>query len=1219
MRLFGWTRGSDVTGEGGTVNARQREDDPARERAEYLRALVDSVTPEEFSWQEAHYEQDSLQGRELLFLMANHEWVRATAEIIDIPRSDEIQARIKIGIDLGQITHEAFRDRRGPVWLPVSVLPPQPEQDRFEPDLFATVTDAAGNPVPMLPAVDLRHQMSAAMAEIIAKMAISHWPDPAGPESLVATREEYFLLSAAIYRMLRHDPKPTTGSTASKRADEPQRVRRARGRLLYLLDKYIDLLPDPDVTAKKEAPKESQFAPELVRRAVKVLEALTESVIVVVRMNFNRDDLAPSVLTVHVPNRRLDMVRKPRPRDPRIWRWAITPYGRLKIDMLLPTADADRQIQINLPEGISIDEPADKSTGQDGGEPTGKASRRKPSRPPSPRLDISVHEPPLLQDLSRSMEQIFPPADGKPPDVVKLPATLVPRFIVLVWQKSAQFLDMLRTKMKRNDTKDSPAPDAGDSDNIRSSVLERPFIDLARKKSAQALDMLRYYKVKAIDDQEDNDLEDVGPSDAGDDRSYPELQKLAEELGKAVDAPDDPITELKTAWQSYTEHRRYLFRRILTVGHKTLTVVARAGMIENVSQRATPKRAAIYVDLKVDDRDYFSTARSSAFMSLILMLGVLTFLVFWRFKPGSNAAIEGPAPEVLAIVLTLFVTIQAERIERPDRSTLRGQLFAMRNWLIAASVLPAITLALALAFRAEGSTAQYWAAGCILVQLAFLGLLWRRPERPDARTRIRNYRTFSTDPPDYHHFEALRSDYWRNTTGQALMIGRKAYGYVVWQKADPDQPGSPDLGPLLSWQDESKKNQESSNVLALLRSGTLDQAITFMVFRDKPATDWASSADNIKELDLHPDRLAPTDSVNSKVDVFVGFGRDEMLKIREHPLVSILETAKNKLIVLDVQLPVPSPVAKHGDKQWARIRVALRDADDIGRLSSFLSAVHSEMTGKQHAGHVVVVKAVRGGRRHVITGPAAGTVQVGDGNDEPVYTGDLDIVHDPATLSEKADDLTWRVLTICADARSNIESDIITQLAAVRERFDLTGFTYALLHGTAVMVLLVHDRQMAQQSGGTADLESELRGKPGLTKVQVLLDKQLSWAELGHATGYPMLRAGFRWQDRPRAFLNVLNSIKEGLSTELTSLQPNDWSISYAQAQVETGQVATGHLTIRMHLPAEKVNWSEDTMKEMGVAAAEEARKAALDSPDGLGPPENPLISIDRMMKPRSG
>ena len=68
-------------------------------------------------------------------------------------------------------------------------------------------------------------------------------------------------------------------------------------------------------------------------------------------------------------------------------------------------------------------------------------------------------------------------------------------------------------------------------------------------------------------------------------------------------------------------------------------------------------------------------------------------------------------------MLTLFATVQADRIERPDRSTLRGRLFAFGNWLIAASMLPAITLAVALAFQAHGRTAEFWAEGCIAAQI----------------------------------------------------------------------------------------------------------------------------------------------------------------------------------------------------------------------------------------------------------------------------------------------------------------------------------------------------------------------------------------------------------------------------------------------------------------------------------------------------------------------
>ena len=86
--------------------------------------MVETVSAEEFSWQEAHYDRDSRQGRELLFLMANHEWIRATSEIVGITRSDAVETTIKVDVDLGQITHEAFRNRTGrPIWLPVAVLP----------------------------------------------------------------------------------------------------------------------------------------------------------------------------------------------------------------------------------------------------------------------------------------------------------------------------------------------------------------------------------------------------------------------------------------------------------------------------------------------------------------------------------------------------------------------------------------------------------------------------------------------------------------------------------------------------------------------------------------------------------------------------------------------------------------------------------------------------------------------------------------------------------------------------------------------------------------------------------------------------------------------------------------------------------------------------------------------------------------------------------------
>ena len=87
--------------------------------------MVGLVTADEFHRHEDRYDYDSGQGRELLFLIANHEWVRGTSENVDIDRSDAIETALKIDVDLRQITHEAFRGRTGGLWLPVTVLPRQ--------------------------------------------------------------------------------------------------------------------------------------------------------------------------------------------------------------------------------------------------------------------------------------------------------------------------------------------------------------------------------------------------------------------------------------------------------------------------------------------------------------------------------------------------------------------------------------------------------------------------------------------------------------------------------------------------------------------------------------------------------------------------------------------------------------------------------------------------------------------------------------------------------------------------------------------------------------------------------------------------------------------------------------------------------------------------------------------------------------------------------------
>lgn len=406
------------------------EDEEAmRKTADDLRVMVEQVTSEEFRWQEANYDRDSLVGRELLYLAANNEWVRATAERVDVVRSDAIETEIKVDVDLDHITHEAFRQRNGQLWLPVVVLPPLKREGLPEPDPFVTltVTDAAGNLLATLPNADVRHRISAAMAEIIINMAVAWWPDEGHVPT--AARDQRLLLSAAIYRLLRREREAMPSENIQDKMSAPAgetremtapaqsakeekvggalpRISHARRELLRLINVYSGLLSQskPDGMGEAMGPTRPQaeapgnrnegaptilFELRLTQRALLVLNALAVSTIVVVTMD--RHD-SPTVLTVQVPSR--DLHDRPAKRSvrhpgtwwrPGTWKWVL-PRAELEVDLLLPSADADRQVEVNLPAGVSFD----------------------PSQPPlrQAEMEITVRQPPLLKHLQQLMLQL---------------------------------------------------------------------------------------------------------------------------------------------------------------------------------------------------------------------------------------------------------------------------------------------------------------------------------------------------------------------------------------------------------------------------------------------------------------------------------------------------------------------------------------------------------------------------------------------------------------------------------------------------------------------------------------------------------------------------------------------------------------------------------------------------------------------------------------------
>jgi len=1160
-------------GRGTTDAVRAAEAREVADSARQLQASVGTVTTEEFLWQESHYDHDSKHGRELLFLIANHEWVRATSEIVDISRSDAIDTTIKIDIDLDQITHEAFRRRTGRLWLPISVLPPQPAvrtqpewgQYRVEPDPFATVTSAAGDLLPLLPGADVRHQMSAAMAEIIVNMGVARWPG-ADAERPTATRDQRLLLSAAIYRSLRrssragHSVALNAVTRDSAAAVSVSRIDKARQQLMELLGHYNNMLSQAANELSDEradsnrGPGTGQFAPELARRAVVVLKALADSVIIVVPIERTT---APTVLTVKVPTRTLNSPAVSKLMQPSTW--MLRPLGRLEIDVLLPTADADRQVEINLPDGVTFED-------------AHLAEARDTSLP---RMDIEVRRPQPLRDLAVLMEQILHP------------------------QKRQGSLSL-------------------------GLSLQRCLADLAGSKMSSARETLRQYDVASAHGALFSSAQNRQAATSNARTTLTRLQKALAQLYISKDAaPAEPAyaapEELDNAWEAFELETDSLCRRVSAERPSPRTVVARAEMIEDIYQRATPKRARIYADVVVADSEYFSIARFSGRMSLLLMTVVLAFLAISRLtRLGSILS-----PEVLAIVLTLFSAIQAGQMESPDRSTIRGLLSAAGNWLIAASILPAVILAVALAFSRGGWVPTIWALICVSLQLIFQLAMLRGPLTPRGSPRTKQRRKFSTVRPNYHPFEALRSDYWRSTTADALTIGRTAYAYIVWQKKQEGQT-TPQLKPLLAWKSKYPVRDEPANVLALLRAGTFGQAMTFVVFRQEPDKNWVGNA-TVARPDFDPDRLAPLESITSVFDIFVGVPQSQMRTIADHPMAGILNAAARKLMVLDAQLPVPPPVDGYSCRQWARVRIGLRNTGDIERLGPFLDEVYKR-TGTTSSGdqpYVVAVQAARTVAPRIIRE----SERCCRSESDLVLTSDLDITYPAMNLDEDPDARTWRVLTFSSDARSNIESEIVNKLAsATGNQLELVGLTYALLHGMAIMTIVAHDSRECTER--EQDLEAKLNWDPARKdkdpahKLQLLINEKLTRNELAPPTEYPLLRVHFRWPDRPGAILNVLDSLGKTLNDQFPSINEDQWSVSYARTQAPAGRAAVARLTLRLHAtPDEVESWNpdnEDIERKVRTRAAQEAIAARQASPADDEPdiPEDPVISVNLIRTP---
>jgi hypothetical protein len=1191
--------------------------DSILETTERLRRTVSHITTEEFRWQDSHYNRDSRYGRELLFLISNSEWIRATSEVIDITRSDSVDTTIKIDVDIDQITHEAFHVSTPRIWLPLLVLPvpKDPEQaaegqrasdgglprsrgsaqsggrpERFgEPDPFTTltVTDATGDLLATVPHVDVRHWISAAMAEIIVNMAVARWTG-SSQQRPAATRDQRLLLSAGIYRILRSgpadpsvadsppaDPQASQGPAAIPRAD-PQvlqapgtalrlskRISNAKARLGTLLDNYIE----------DYRHRSGDYV--LTKRAIQVLQAFAQATVVVVAVDRER---TPTILTVRVPTRRLAKNRVLALGRPR---------AKLRIDLLLPSGDADRQIQVNLPDGVSFDVSKTAEIPAD--------------------MSIEVGPPQLLEQFSTLMRHLLGPGIGK----------------------------ML-------------AP------------VRQCLADLATVKAEAVSETLRQYLITSP----------TSDFHAATHEARGKLDQLSTALGQLSDAPDNEnvMHTVRGLWDNGHWLRGPLRRRTSADTLSPRAVVARAGVIEDVSQRATASGAWIDLRISVTDAEFFSVARLAGVLSALLMTVVLAFLAIttaWRTKYDAGP----PSPEVLAGALTLFSAIQAGRIEHQDRATLRGLLSAPGNWLIVASILPTVVLAIALAFGLTGWTPVAEAAVAIGTQLLFQFAMWRGPLSSTGMSRRSPRRQLWTSPaPDYARSGVLQSDWWRSTTADALKIGRQAHAYMVWE-----HDGTPSLPRLLvdAWQanqpaptttatrrllsrlglqprgvlafpqaawanhprtdnpdnvpsdpgqaDGSEAGhaalaERPANILALLRSGTPAQALTFVVFREEPAREWARGASPYP-VALDPDRLAPQEDVPDFAEILLSVPRTGKAPIiANHPLVTALAAAaEHRLLVLDAQVPVPPPSAAHAERIWARLRVAARDVE-IRQLPSFLDDIRQRVP--RIAGHpecdIWVQAAPERNVRIILSSalppPATRALQV--------LAKDMDVISAyTADDEQRTDAADWRVLALCANARAGVESEILHDLSDQQPELRLAGLTYAVLHGTAVILMLGH--QPGDHTGPGSNLTC-LAQRHSADNLAVLVDQWQTQQALGTPGPDPLLRVHIHAKDQPGTLLDIIKALHDTLREAIPALPQKDNDIWHLLMQGTT--IHNARMTVRLAVdPREITDWDSSKFGEIERAIRRRAiragalRRSASPLDGRLGTSEDTVISVSRI------
>jgi hypothetical protein len=378
-------------------------------------------------------------------------------------------------------------------------------------------------------------------------------------------------------------------------------------------------------------------------------------------------------------------------------------------------------------------------------------------------------------------------------------------------------------------------------------------------------------------------------------------------------------------------------------------------------------------------------------------------------------------------------------------------------------------------------------------------------------------------------------------------------------------------------------------VLALQRSGTNRQSVTFAVFRDDPEERWQQLAGSVAapecrtKVELDVGRLAPPEDISGVIGIYLGMERGSWEVIPNHPIRKVLEAASQyHLIILEVQLPVPAPRADYAHLQWARVQIGLRD-DHIKVVSEFIDGCIASLTsaasepsvpgqepasGERATRPVVGIQTIADGVPRIVNSaaeaadPGEVTEPAGRDSGRLVLASDLDVLGGKRAAGYRhahASGKTWRIAAIVPNWRLGVEYAV---LRSMDPKLRLAGLTCAVLYGRAVMLILCH-----RPEGEENLVEPELTGSDGMFTGAKFLDEWQHETELGTSREWPLLRVHMRTPDRPGATVQTI----ESLSTALTKMaegcisDAEGGSVWYARVVVVSGRVAQIQFTVRLN------------------------------------------------------